>query len=171
MGNEVPWKTGMLIYLPVTSRPLISLQKEAVSSPCNFATTHLTACILDFYLPSTSQPLKRRTLSQRPSSELNFPSFVMFLPGGLPRTCRCKLCAIFLAHLNFPMTLGLGKRGLFRKVHFLEILENFEILEILEKRQTVENKGESGHFPEILENLEIVEILEISPVKKNPLVL
>ena len=38
MGNKVLWKTGMLIYLPVTSRPLISLQKEAVLSPCNFAT-------------------------------------------------------------------------------------------------------------------------------------
>ena len=43
------------------------------------------------------------------------------------------------------------KRGLFRKVHFLEILENLEILEILENPQTVENKGESGHFLEILE--------------------
>ena len=47
------------------------------------------------------------------------------------------------------------KRGLFRKVHFLEILENLEILEILENPQTVENKGESDHFLEILENLEI----------------
>ena len=46
MGKKVPWKTGMLISLPVTSRPVIFLQKEAVSSPCNFATTHLTACIL-----------------------------------------------------------------------------------------------------------------------------
>ena len=43
MGNKVPWKTGMLIYLSVTSRPLISLQKEAVSSPCNLAIAHLTA--------------------------------------------------------------------------------------------------------------------------------
>ena len=51
MGNKVPWKTGVLIYLPVTSRPLISLQKEAALSPCNFATAHLTACILNFYLP------------------------------------------------------------------------------------------------------------------------
>ena len=58
------------------------------------------------------------------------------------------------------------KRGLFRKVHFLEILENLEILEILENRQTVENKGESDHFLEILENLEILEILEIPPVKR-----
>ena len=70
MGNEVPWKTGMLIYLPqrlpVTSRPLISPQKEAVLSPCNFATAHLTACILNFHLPSTSRPMKQRTLSQRP---------------------------------------------------------------------------------------------------------
>ena len=30
----------MLTYLPVTSRPLIFLQKEAVLSPCNFATAH-----------------------------------------------------------------------------------------------------------------------------------
>ena len=51
MGNKVPWKIGVLIYLPVTSRPLISLQKEACSSPRNFATTLLTACILNFYLP------------------------------------------------------------------------------------------------------------------------
>ena len=60
------------------------------------------------------------------------------------------------------------KRGLFRKVHFLEILENLEILEILENRQTVENKEESDHCLEILENLEILEILEI-PLVKRPL--
>ena len=30
MGNRVPWKIGMLIYLPGVSRPLISPQKEAV---------------------------------------------------------------------------------------------------------------------------------------------
>ena len=45
------------------------------------------------------------------------------------------------------------KRGRFRKVHFLEILENVEILEILENPQTV--KGESDQFLEILENLEL----------------
>ena len=55
------------------------------------------------------------------------------------------------------------KRGLFRKVHFLEIQEN---VEILENPQTVENKGESNHFLEILENLEILGFLEISPVKR-----
>ena len=55
------------------------------------------------------------------------------------------------------------KRGLFRKVHFLEILDN---LEILENPQTVENKGESDHFLEILENLEMLEILEIPPAKR-----
>ena len=32
MGNKDPWKTGMLMYLPVTSRPLIFLQKEAILS-------------------------------------------------------------------------------------------------------------------------------------------
>ena len=66
-GNKVPWKTGTLIYLPVTSRPLIFLQKEAVLSPWNFAASHLTAFILDFYLPLPSRPMKRRTLSQRPT--------------------------------------------------------------------------------------------------------
>ena len=58
------------------------------------------------------------------------------------------------------------KRGLFRKVHFLEILENLEILEFLENSQTVERKGDSDHFLEILENLEILDILEISRVKR-----
>ena len=47
------------------------------------------------------------------------------------------------------------KRGLFRKVHFLKVLENLEILlQTLEKSQTVESKEESDHFLEILENLE-----------------
>ena len=58
------------------------------------------------------------------------------------------------------------KRGLFRKSHFLEILENFEILEILENPQTVESKGEPDHFLVILENPENLEILEISRVKR-----
>ena len=62
MGNKVPWKIGMLIYLSVTSRPLISPQKEAVLSPCNFATTHLTACILNFCLGAR---LRGRTVTQR----------------------------------------------------------------------------------------------------------
>ena len=52
------------------------------------------------------------------------------------------------------------KRGLFRKVHFLEILE------FQENPQTAEKKGDSDHFPEIVENLEILEILDISPVKR-----
>ena len=55
------------------------------------------------------------------------------------------------------------KRGLFRKVHFLEILE---ILVFLEKSPTVEKKGDSDHVLEILENLEILETLEISLVKR-----
>ena len=58
------------------------------------------------------------------------------------------------------------KRGLFRKVHFLEVLENLEILEFLENPQTVEKKGDSDHLPESLENLKILEIPEISPVKR-----
>ena len=50
------------------------------------------------------------------------------------------------------------EKGLCRKVHFLVILEN---LEILEDPQTLENKAESDHFLEILENLEILEILDL----------
>ena len=61
-----------------------------------------------------------------------------------------------------------GFGGLFRKVHFLEILENMEILEILENRQTAENEGESDHFLEMLETLGILEILEIPPAKTPP---
>ena len=38
-----------------------------------------------------------------------------------------------------------------RKVHFLEIPETLEILEILEKPQTVEKRGDSDHFLDILE--------------------
>ena len=45
--GKVPWGTGMLIYLPVTSRPPISPQKEATLPPRN----HLAACSLKFYLP------------------------------------------------------------------------------------------------------------------------
>ena len=41
------------------------------------------------------------------------------------------------------------KRGLFGKVHSLEILENVDILENLENPQTLESKGESDHFLEI----------------------
>ena len=59
------------------------------------------------------------------------------------------------------------KRSVFRKVHFLEILENLEILEFLENPQTVEKKGDSAHVLEILESLEILEIREISPVKRH----
>ena len=64
MGHKVPWKIGLLIYLPVTSRPLIFIQTEAVVSPYNFANARLTACILN--LPLTPRPMKRRTLSQCP---------------------------------------------------------------------------------------------------------
>ena len=56
-----------------------------------------------------------------------------------------------------------GKGVFSEKFIFYIILENFfEILEILESPQSVENKGGSDLFLEILENL---EILEIPPVK------
>ena len=63
---------------------------------------------------------------------------------------------------------GFGKRGLLakgslRKVHFLENLEN---LEILENPQTVGKKGESDHLLKILESSENLEILEIPPVRR-----
>ena len=44
-----------------------------------------------------------------------------------------------------------GKGVLSENVHFLEILENLEIPEILEHPQTVQNEGKSDHFLEILE--------------------
>ena len=59
-GHTVPWRTLMLICHLVTSRPLIFQQNEAVLSPCNFATSHLTACILKFYLRWASRPMKWR---------------------------------------------------------------------------------------------------------------
>ena len=82
MGHKVPWKTGMLIYLPVTERPLIVLQKEAVLPPCNFATAHLTTCILNCYLPLTSRPMKWRTLSQRPKCPIHHRKSSMSCNSG-----------------------------------------------------------------------------------------
>ena len=71
--------------------------------------------------------------------------------------------------------LGFGKRvfwkrDLFRKVHFLEILENLEILEILENPYTVENKGESDHFLEILEKFRDFRDSRDSSSEKTPFV-
>ena len=40
--------------VPYSSQPFIFLQKEAVSSPCDFATAHLTPCILQFDLLALS---------------------------------------------------------------------------------------------------------------------
>ena len=66
MGNKAPWKTGMLIYDPVTLRPLIFLQKEAFLSPCNFANRPFGSLHSFFFLSLTSAPMKWRTPSQRP---------------------------------------------------------------------------------------------------------
>ena len=73
--------------------------------------------------------------------------------GGGPSSC-CVSASVFRWKEAGSEKRVFWKRGLFRKVHFLEILENLEILEILENPQTVENEGESNHFLEILENLE-----------------
>ena len=54
------------------------------------------------------------------------------------------------------------KRGLFRKVLVLEILENLES-RVFGEPQTAENKADSHHF---LENVEILERLETSPVER-----
>ena len=48
------------------------------------------------------------------------------------------------------------KGGLFKDVHLLEILEYSEMLKILERPQSVKNKGESDHPPDILENFEML---------------
>ena len=48
--QKVSSKTGILICLRVTLCPLTLLHKEAVASPCNFATTLLTACIFYIYI-------------------------------------------------------------------------------------------------------------------------
>ena len=48
-------------------------------------------------------------------------------------------------------TKGFLEKGSFRKVHFLDDLEDSEIVAIPENPQTVENKGESDHFLEIME--------------------
>ena len=51
-GNAVQkWKIVMPICHPVTSQPLIFLQKEAVLSPRHFATTHLRAVNLNVLSP------------------------------------------------------------------------------------------------------------------------
>ena len=63
------------------------------------------------------------------------------------------------------------KRSLFRKVHFLEILENLEILEILGNPQTGENRGESDHFLEILENSRDFRDSRDSSSEKTPFVM
>ena len=81
---------------------------------------------------------------------------------------RLRSFALICALLSGSEKGVFWKRGLFRKVHFLNFsrdLENLEILEILENLQTVENKGEPNQFLEILENLEILEI----PSVKRPL--
>ena len=79
-------------------------------------------------------------------------------------------------HQNKPAKFTQGsekgvfwKRGLFREIHFLEILEKSKIPKILENLQTLENKGESYHFLEILENPKILEILETpDPFRNDP---
>ena len=70
-------------------------------------------------------------------------------------------CEIFEIRVREKGSSGKGvfwKRGLFRKVHFLEILQNLEILD-----SSPENTGESDHCLEILEKF---ENLEIPPVQR-----
>ena len=58
------------------------------------------------------------------------------------------------------------KRGLFRKVHFLEILDNLEILEFLGSPQT-EKERRFRPFSRDSKEFRDLEILEISPAKKK----
>ena len=62
-------------------------------------------------------------------------------------------------------------RGLFRKVNFLEIPENLEILEFLENPHTVEKTGEADHCLEILETLEILRDSRNFSSEKTPFVM
>ena len=88
---------------------------------------------------------------------------------GIPNTEAKNATAADLGDQILGSEQGVfWRRGLFRKVRFLEILGNLEIPEILENPRTVENRGESDHVLEILENLLILEILEI-PLVKRPL--
>ena len=79
--------------------------------------------------------------------------------GATKHTLICKVSS--------KTFVGFGKRdllekGSFQKIHFLEILENLEIL----GNPPVQDKGESDHFLEILENMENLENLEIPPPKR-----
>ena len=105
MGHKVTSKIGMIIYHPVTSRPLVFLQKEAASSPCNFATAHLTALCLHLYLSLTLRPMKRRTLGIAP--KMLFPSFLV-LSGPNPEV------RFFCPYVRFCRE----KRGLSEKAIF-----------------------------------------------------
>ena len=67
-GSRIPWvikfhgRLGCWFISLWLRDHSFSLQKEAVLSPCNFATGHLIAFILNFYLPWTSRPIQ---ISQR----------------------------------------------------------------------------------------------------------
>ena len=58
------------------------------------------------------------------------------------------------------------KKGSFQKSPFSRDSREFRDSKDFREPQTVEKKGESDHFVEILENLEILEFLEIPPVKR-----
>ena len=84
-----------------------------------------------------------------------------FLSKNAPRFYR-KFWALMLWIRKSGSEKGSSGKGVFqKKVDFLEILED---LEILESPQTVENKEESNHLLEIPENLGI--LVEIPPVKR-----
>ena len=67
-------------------------------------------------------------------------------------TCNSSQMSLFPA--SGSEKVFFWKRGLFKKVLFLE---NLEILETLENPKTLENKGKPNHLLEILENSEILE--------------
>ena len=85
------------------------------------------------------------------SQSLHAPSLV-FWENFHTNASRCAQNYIWTISHRGRKKGVFWKRGLFKSVHFLEILETLENLEILETPQNVDNKGESDHFLEILEN-------------------
>ena len=67
MGKKVPCKTGVRIYLAVTSRPLISLAEDAVLSPCNFRDHPFDSLHSEFISPLNFATHETEDPSQRPN--------------------------------------------------------------------------------------------------------
>ena len=67
------------------------------------------------------------------------------------------MCANYARKIGFGKR-GLLEKGSFQKSPLSRDSREFRDSRVLENPQTVEKKGDSDHFVEILENLEILEI-------------